>query len=740
MLVSLLPGKGGMVHVVRILIGIFVLFVSLNVMSAERVSLKPLPEYAKIAKRLAQELPREHISRAQIDAVISSRIWTNYLSSLDYERVYFLASDIEKFRKDELNLGPKLKDGDVSFAYEAFAVFKERMRNRCQYVNELVDKGFELDSDESYNLSRKDAPWPKDETEWNELWRKRIKNDYLQRIVGIEIADKPKKNTQPEGTNAVDKAKVPTPQEMIKTRYKQFSTVIEDSDSEWVLQRYLSAVAHAYDPHSDYMSPSVLEDFNIEMKLSLVGIGALLGAEDGAAKIMRVIPGGPADRDKRDIRLVPGDKIIAVGQGNDPPKDILHLPLREIVKLIRGPKDTKVTLVVIPAADPAGTTTKIVDIVRGEVKLEESAAKHKVEQVADDGGVVHKMGVVTLPAFYADIKGKADDGVLPRSSVADVEAALEDLKCKGVEGVILDLRNNGGGYLPEAVGMTGLFISMGPVVQVAEGGSIRTVPLVLSDRDPSVAYAGPLVVLANRFSASASEILAGALQDYGRAIIVGDSKTHGKGTVQSILDMSRDGKIGSLKVTAAMYYRINGGSTQLKGVQPDIVISSPFDKMEFGEEYLSNPLPWAVTNEVPYLTVDTRLRTIIPVLKEKSEKRRISDPKFASYLKLLDSIMAINKMKEVPLNLEKRKDLVRAEKELANLQKQLVPDDDGEDEKENEGSKTNTPPDLILAESMKILLDYATMQKEAPSIVSQPVMPPRKTLTEMLDEWLRGIL
>ncbi|OGV63838.1 MAG: hypothetical protein A2283_06415 [Lentisphaerae bacterium RIFOXYA12_FULL_48_11] len=205
--------------------------------------------------------------------------------------------------------------------------------------------------------------------------------------------------------------------------------------------------------------------------------------------------------------------------------------------------------------------------------------------------------------------------------------------------------------------------------------------------------------------------------------------------------MSRDGKIGSLKVTAAMYYRINGGSTQLKGVQPDIVISSPFDKMEFGEEYLANPLPWAVTNEVSYLTVDTRLKTIIPALREKSENRRSSDPKFVSYLKLLDSIAAINKMKEVPLNVEKRKDLVRAEKELANLQKQLVPDDeDDEGEKNDKSSKTNAPPDLILSESLKILLDYATLQKDVPSIVSQPVMPPRKTLTEMLDEWLKGVL
>ncbi|MDD4871396.1 MAG: carboxy terminal-processing peptidase, partial [Kiritimatiellae bacterium] len=644
-------------RVLRLLVGIFILFVSLNVMSAERAPLKPQPEYAKIVKRLAQELPREHITRMQIDAAVSARIWTNYLASLDYDRVYFLASDIARFKSWEMNLGNKLKEGDVNFAYEVFGIFKERVANRCQYVNQLVDKGFDFEKDEFCELTRKNAPWPRDETDWNEIWRKRIKNDYLQRIIGAEMAEKVPKPPKQENTNTVDQARVLPPHEMLKSRYKQLATAIEDSDSEWVLQRYLTAVAHAYDPHSDYMSPSVLEDFNIEMKLSLVGIGALLGAEDGAAKIMRVIPGGPAARDKRDVRLVPGDKIIAVGQGNDQPRDILHLPLREIVKLIRGKKGTKVTLVVIPASDPTGTTTKIVDLERDEVKLEEQAAKHKVEQSVGEDGVIHKLGVVTLPAFYADIKAKADDGAEAKSSVVDVERALEDLKAKGIEGIILDLRNNGGGYLPEAIGMTGLFISMGPVVQVAEGGSTRSTPAVLSDRDPSVAYAGPLVVLVNRFSASASEILAGALQDYGRALIVGDSKTHGKGTVQSILDMSRDGKLGSIKVTAAMYYRINGGSTQLKGVHPDIVIPSPFDKMEFGEEYLPNPLPWSVTNEVPYLSVDTKLKSLIPVLVEKSEKRRAADAKYSAYLKLLGNIESINKLKEVPLSLSKRKDL-----------------------------------------------------------------------------------
>jgi len=427
-----------------------------------------------------------------------------------------------------------------------------------------------------------------------------------------------------------------------------------------------------------------------------------------------------------------------VGQGDAQPKDILHLPLREIVKLIRGKKGTKVNLVVIPAADPTGTTTKMVDLERDEVKLEESAAKHRLEHAKDGDGVMHTLGVVTLPAFYADVKGKMDGGMQPRSSVVDVKNALEDLAKNGVEGVILDLRNNGGGYLPESVNMTGLFIGTGPVVQVAEGGSMHSAPIVLSDRDSSVAYAGPLIVLVNRFSASASEILAGALQDYGRALIVGDSKTHGKGTVQSILDMSRDGKLGSIKVTAAMYFRITGGSTQLKGIQPDIVISSPFDKMEFGEEFLPNPLPWSVTNEVPYLSIVSSLKTIIPVLKEKSEKRRAADPKFTAYLKLLGNIESINKLKEVPLGLAKRKELARTEKELAGLQKQLVPDND-DGVKDDKASKTNAPPDLVLNESLRILIDLSALEKKEPPIVSQPVYQPKKTISEMIDEWLRGI-
>lgn len=679
--------------------------------------LQPPPYYARIARRLADKLPREHLTHQPVDEAVSARTWTNYLASLDYERVYFLASDIAKFRIEETRLGGKLSEGDLAFAFEVYAVFLERVRNRYVQVGKLLEQGFDPSADETVEINRKDAAWPRDEADWNEIWRKKIKNEYIQRLVARDMAEKPAK---PEADGGAGGGGAKAPADAIRSRYKQFLTVLEDSDAEWVLQKYLTALTHAYDPHSDYMSPSVLEDFNIEMKLSLVGIGALLSSEDGAAKVVRVIPGGPAHRDKREIRLVPGDKIVAVGEGAAPPVDVLHLPLREIVKKIRGQKGSTVVLVVIPASDATGSTTKKVDLVRDEVKLEDQAVKHRVESAAGNDGVTRKLGILTLPGFYSDIRSRGGDASDIRSSSKDVEQALAELKSQGVEGVILDLRNNGGGYLPEAVTMTGLFIGQGPVVQVAEGMSGSGSSSVLSDRDPAVAYSGPLLVLVNRFSASASEILAGALQDYGRAVIVGDSKTHGKGTVQSILDLSRDAKLGSLKVTSAMYYRVTGSSTQLKGIHPDIVISSPFDKMEFGEDFLPNALGWCNTNAVPFFSPAVALGPVLTALKERSEKRRAADPAFTAYAKVLSEIESINKMKELPLNLAKRKELAKNEKDLYDLQKSFVPEDAAEGP---EAKDKKSAPDMVLKESLKILADLATLQKSQPEAAAAATAP-----------------
>jgi carboxyl-terminal processing protease len=662
-----------------------------------RAPLTPEPGYARIAKMVARVLPEAHLERLPLGDNVASNALQMFLSTLDYDHSYFLARDIEEFDRESDTLDDRLRKGDVSLAYHIFDVFEQRVSNRVAYVDTLLAQKFDLEAKESYSWKRRDAPWPADEAEGNELWRKKIKNEYLSQVVARRLAEE---NGEPKGTNAVAASKegapdaeaVATPEEAIRKRYGRFLTVIQDADSEWVLQRYLTAFALAYDPHSEYLSASATEDFDIGMKLSLVGIGALLSSEDGAAKVERIIPGGPADRDGR---LKAGDKIIAVAQGDEEPVDILHWPLRKIVEKIRGEKGTRVVLTVIPAADVSGSRKVRIDLIRDEVKLEEQAAKGRAEEIqADEKGVRRKLGIVTLPAFYADIAGKMERNQDSRSSVRDVRKILADMEKQGVEGILLDLRNNGGGSLTEAVEMTGLFIRSGPVVQVRKRRTIQ----VLSDPDPESVYDGPLVVLVNRQSASASEILAGALQDYGRALVVGDSKTHGKGTVQSFMPLDRsDAQLGSLKVTEASFYRIAGGSTQLKGIAPDIVIPSPLDSLEIGEEFLPHVLPWSAVGPALYRPV-ADLQPLVTELRERSEKRREGDARFTAEKQLLDRLSALQKTREIPLNLDERMRMAREEKALETMEREAeTPGGDGE----------KTDKDLILREALRILADAA---------------------------------
>jgi len=724
-----------------VLVAFLVTWARIQALAVPYGGLKPAPYYSEIAQRFAGRFPRKHLTRLSLDDTVSSRTCTNYLSSLDYDRVYFLESDIVRFEKDQLNLDDALKNGDVSFAYEVFEVFRDRVRNRNQYISRLLEKDFELNQKESYRWRRKNAPWPKDEAEWNEIWRKKIKNEYVQRVVAAEVHENVavgdvEVNTEgqdeiPDLSHGTQVKDAPvSPEDFIRERYKQFLTAIDDSDSEWVLERYLSAFAHSYDPHSLYMSPSAVENFDIQMKLSLVGIGALLRAEDGAAKVERIIVGGPADRDKREKRLRPGDKIIAVAQDGCDPVDILHCPLYKIVKLIRGEKGSRVILTVIPASDPTGSSTKQVDLVRDEVKLEEQAAKLKISQVKGSEGVALNLGVITIPAFYASMTARSVGEPGYRSSSYDVGNLLKNMKQMGAEGLVLDLRNNGGGSLPEAVKMTGHFIDMGPVVQVKERRGIR----VLSDRDPNAVYSGPMVVLVNRLSASASEILAGALQDYGRAVIVGDSKTHGKGTVQTILGLGNDTRLGSIKVTSWIFYRISGNSTQRKGVSPDIVISSAVDRMEFDENFLPNAIEWSKANKAEY-SPSGDLSSVIPALKVTSARRRVENPDLAAYAKLLSHVNLVSKREELPLNIIERKKLARTEKELSDLQSELTPGEDNAAQSEQKGKR-----DVVLAESLKILADLVALQKKGPEPNAEQVTSNNKDPVQVIAEWLKNKL
>lgn len=662
----------------------------------------PLP-VARIAERVADRLPHIHLNREAFNDNIATNALMLFINSLDYDHSFFLASDIAEFQRQGTNLDDQVKAGDTAFAQTVFNRFKERVTNRVAYVNHLLDKGFDVDKEEMYHWKRDKAPWPTDQAAWNELWRKKIKNDLVAREAARKAGvddEKKDKAVAPENTNTVAEAKSPvlTPTEAVRERYKQYQLLIEDNfDKETVLERYLSAFTHSYDPHSDYLSPRGVEDFDINMSLSLVGIGATLRSEDGAAKIEKLIAGGPAEQDGR---LQPGDKIIAVAQGTNAPVSILYWPLSKAVRLIRGKKGTKVVLTVIPAEDATGTRTKTIDLVRDKVKLEAQAAKGDVKEFTGTNGVPYRIGVLTLPEFYADFAGTRSGNDGARRASVDVHRILNEFATNNVDGVILDLRNDGGGSLEEAIDIAGFFIPVGPIVQVRERRGVGVLP----DGDPDTVYSGPLIVLVNRLSASASEIVAAALQDYGRALIVG-GKTHGKGTVQTVYPLSRFSKdLGSLKVTTASFYRITGGSTQLKGVEPDVVLPTLYDALKIGEESLPNALPWSQIRSAYFRPWPESVKPFIPELKKDSKQRIATDPAFKTFLARRARIRSQIDDPEVSLNETNRVREIVAEKDLENLQ-----------DKELDSEKPDKD-DPILDETMKITADLVNDEGKKPEI------------------------
>ena len=673
---------------------------------AEKPPLSPDAHHGRAAKLLALNLPLRHLSREPLSDRVSSNALSIYLDLLDFEHVFFLQSDIDDFSQHQFELDEQLKAGDLSFAFRVYNVFKTRVANRVAYVTELLDKGFDLSVDESYAWKRKRAPWPADEEAWNELWRLKIKNEFVAHTVSRQTGASEMAELEEESiaaTNASLAAQLKmTPEERIRKNYDRFLTILLDNDANWVTERFLTAFTRAYDPHSDYLSPWGLEDFEIGMKLSLQGIGAVLSSEDGAAKVERLIPGGPAERDGR---LKPGDKIIAVAQGDAEPVDVLHWSLSRTVRLIRGEKGSKVVLTVIPAADASGSGLSIIDLVRDEVKLEEQAAKRELKEVTGADGATHKVGIITLPDFYADMKALGN-GQDARSSAKDVARLLTELKNEGAEAVVLDLRNNGGGSLTDAIQMTGLFMESGPVVQVRDQQRVHK----LNDPDPRLIFAGPVAVLVNRLSASASEILAGALQDWNRAVIIGDTKTHGKGTVQTLLPLSTvNTNVGQIKVTTASFYRIAGGSTQLKGIEPDIVIPSPLEAMEIGEEHLPHALPWSQISPA-YYDHANELPLLIDELKQRSKSRLEQSPKYSTYTNLLGQMAERQQASTISLNLEQRLQLATSERALRDaISKETVQQGDANEEEVKR-------PDFALDESLQVLCDWLTLRQNTRTI------------------------
>lgn len=626
-------------------------FLSVFILIAWTISSVPAVEFTraqsgKISQWVGQILEGSHYKHAPLDDTISEMFLKNYLDALDYNHLIFLQTDL-----DELNqrYGTTLDDltrkADAKPAFEIFDLYLQRLDECRQLVQKLLQEEFDFTKDESFTPSRNKAPWPKDKREAEQLWRARIKYELLlDRLAKNKTAKTSKESTE-KTTEAKPPAAVqPKPEDALKIISKRYDRLLKDMRkfaAEDILQIYLTSLAHAYDPHTDYMAPSAAENFSIEsIKNSLEGIGAQLRSEDGYTKIVKLIPGGPAIQSKQ---LNVDDSIIAVAQADGEPVDTVEMKLNKVVEMIRGKRGTEVRLTVVPANSTDGTVKKVVTLIREKINLPDQLAKAKVVDHPDGASNTVRLGVITLPGFY-------------ENCTRDVEKLIERLKKENISGLVLDLRHNGGGILEEAVELTGLFIEKGPVVQVKDS---RNRTQVKSDDDAKVVYDGPLIVLAGRLSASASEITAAALQDYGRALIVGDQSTHGKGTVQQLLSLKQilgpefGVDPGQLKMTIAKFYRVAGGTTQKRGVTPEIVLPSRYDYLDLGEASLPNCLPDDTTTPLTFPQLN-RVRPFVSELSQKSAERIRRDTDFGYLNEDIEVLKKQRADKSISLNEAKR--------------------------------------------------------------------------------------
>ncbi len=576
-------------------------------------------------------LSRYHFRKLNLNDSLSSIIYDNYLTSLDYGKVYFLKSDIDEFEKYQNKIDDLLLDGDISFFYDVFNIYLKRVNERENYIETLLNNEFDFSTDEVFILKRDSINWAADLDELNDRWKKRIKND----AITYKLNDKDWDYIQ----------------STLLKRYKNYAKFLNQYNSEDVFQLAMNSYTQSIDPHTNYLSPITSDNFKIEMSLSLEGIGARLQAEDDYTKIVEIIPGGPAYKSKS---LNPDDKIIAVAQGEDGEfVDIVGWRVTEAVKLIRGPKGTTVKLQIIPSKSDVNGKIKEVSLVRDKVKIEDQSAKKDVIEIIDENTPL-RIGVIQIPSFYIDFEGQRNGEKDYKSTTRDVKNLITELKSEKVDGIIVDLRNNGGGSLIEAIELTGLFIKEGPVVQVKNSdGSIE----IGDDPDPDIHYDGPLAVIVNRFSASASEIFSAAIQDYGRGIILGE-QTFGKGTVQNLIDLNRlssrqKGELGQVKLTIAKYYRVNGGSTQHLGVIPDITFPNYFEADEFGESSEKNALPWDQIESSEY-EIYYDLSKFLPFLKKKHQTRMADNIEYQQMLQEITEFRENRKRSSLSLNLSQR--------------------------------------------------------------------------------------
>jgi carboxyl-terminal processing protease len=655
--------------------------------SAATTVLEPTDSENYVARRVADIVAREHYRRAPLDDRLSSLILDRYLDAIDGGRSYFYASDIAEFERYRYELDDAIKAGDVEPAFAIFRRYQQRSRERMNYAIELLAKKPDFDIDESFNFDREKEPWPANTAEMNELWRKRVKNDALSLVITGK--------TWPEAAD------------ILRKRYEHVAKRMDQSKPEDVFEAFMNAFVLSLDPHSNYFSARNSEEYNIQMSLSYEGIGASLQLTDDYVTVIDVIAGGPAAISGK---LAANDRITAVGEGKTGElTDVIGWRLDDVVQRIRGPGGTVVRLQLLPAGAAPGSAQKVVEFTRNRVSLDAQAA-HKTMITEQRNGHDIKVGVITVPSFYQDYDASRAGVKDFRSTTRDVQRLISELRKDGADVLIMDLRANGGGYLPEAESLTGLFIDRGPVVQLRDTtGHIEQD----DDPDPAIFYSGPLIVLVDRFSASASEIFAAAIQDYGRGLIVGQ-QTYGKGTVQNAHPLNytifgRKPELGQLNVTIGKYYRITGESTQDRGVTPDIVLPSLIDANEVGESTRDRALPWDHIEPATF-KLEGDLKPVTASLQKLHDERTADS---ADFRYLHDDIAALDSMrsqKTLSLNIKtreaerKRQETDRLDRENAWRAAHNVKPVKSLDE-----IKDDAAAGILLDETAQIAADYAVM-------------------------------
>ena len=648
-------------------------------------ALAPSARERMIARQVGSLLEDAHYSQRKIDDAMSPRVMDKFLNSLDGQRSYFLASDIADFQTHRLRFDDMIRTGDIEPAYAMFARYQQRNRERIQHALALLEQEPDFTLDERFEFDREEAAWPASIEELNELWRKRVKNDAISLMLA--------------GKTWVES------KEVLRTRYDRVLKRGEQIKPEEVFELFLNSYARTFDPHSNYFSPRNSEEYKIQMSLNYEGIGASLQLIDDYVTIMNLIEGGPAAAAGT---LSVNDRITAVGQGKDGSLvDVVGWRIDDVVQLIRGKGGTLVRLQILPVGAAPGTPEKVVEFTRGKVTLEAQAARKSLKTVERDGRTL-KVGVINVPGFYSDYDGQRAGDTNYRSTTRDVRRLIDELKTEAIDGLVLDLRGNGGGFLPEAQSLTGLFVDRGPVVQVQFSNGQKE---VLDDSDAGVAYDGPLVVLIDRFSASASEIVAGAVQDYRRGVVVGQ-RSFGKGTVQNLVPLSRWSARpvnGQLTVTIGKFYRVTGESTQHRGVEPDVELASPISLKDVGESALDDALPWDRIASADFRALDSKLPSIAKLATEESSRQN-RDPDYRWLVNDIAALDALRQQKTISLNIEARRaertrlEAERLEREnarrTARAEKPLQAIADLDVSKQ---------PDVILDQSAEVMVDMLNL-------------------------------